>query len=75
LAERPTKLALPHKSIAVTCSIFDEVFIVDPSEDEEKVARGTLTCAFDEEGTITFMEHVRFRNTVNHHHHHANIIF
>lgn len=52
------KLILLRIPISVTLGLFDESFLVDPSSKEEKVIRGTLTCASDIDGTICLIDQV-----------------
>jgi exosome complex RNA-binding protein Rrp42 (RNase PH superfamily) len=52
------KLILSRIPISVTLGLFDESFLVDPSSKEEKVIRGTLTCASDIDGTICLIDQV-----------------
>ena len=47
------KLPLP-----VTCSLFDDAVLVDPTEQEEELQKGSLTCIFDETGNIIYLNQV-----------------
>ncbi|XP_063695223.1 exosome complex component RRP43-like [Bolinopsis microptera] len=50
-----TKLELKFIPISVTLSVFDDQTLPDPSEDEEKIQCGSLTCCIDDQSKIRAM--------------------
>jgi exosome complex RNA-binding protein Rrp42 (RNase PH superfamily) len=50
--ERQNKLILLRNPISITCGVFDDIFIVDPDEQEQLIMRGTVTCVIDENNNI-----------------------
>jgi exosome complex RNA-binding protein Rrp42 (RNase PH superfamily) len=60
------KLVLSRIPISVTLGLFDESFLVDPSSKEERVIRGTLTCASDIDGTICLIDQVIYYHFIFH---------
>ena len=57
-AERSRQLVFLTRPISVTCSVFDDVLLVDPTSVEEQVQRGSITCVFDETDTMVLLSQV-----------------
>jgi exosome complex RNA-binding protein Rrp42 (RNase PH superfamily) len=56
--ENERALLLSRLPVSITCAIFDDVLLVDPSLKEEEVARGSVTCVVDEKNNVCVLDQV-----------------